>query len=85
MRCFGIVSGCFVNMITVPCWFLEMKDLLQQKCSLSSLLFLQIHNLSVYSAMASRLYSLIFSATEYVPRVIDDTIISHVFGLDYVV
>jgi len=44
-------------MITVPCWFLEMKDLLQQKYSLflSSLFFLQIHNLSVCSVLALRL------------------------------
>lgn len=83
MRCLGIVSGCFVNMITVPCWFLEMKDLPQQKYRLflSSLLFLQIHNLSVYSVIALRLYSLIFSATESIPGVIDDTIISHLFGV----
>lgn len=60
-----------------------MKDLPQQKYKLflSSLLFLQIHNLSVCSVIALRLYSLIFRATESIPGVIDDTIISHLFAV----
>lgn len=87
MRCLSMVSVCFVNLIITPSWILVTRDLLQEKYLLllflrSSLLFLQIHNLSVLCNSTSA-YPLIFNATEYIPRVIDGTIILHLFCLEY--
>lgn len=89
MRCSRVVSVCFVDLTIAPSRIFVARDLLQQKYLLllflrSSLLFLQIHNLSVL-CNSIRAYSLIFNATEYILGVIDGTIISRLFCLEYIV
>lgn len=84
-----VVSVCSVDLTITPSWFLVARDLLQQKYLLllllrSSLLFLQIRNLSVL-CNSIRAYSLIFNATEYILGVIDGTIILRLFCLEYIV